>query len=140
MRVVAACVCVDEGSRGSGVGALELRHKKLPSHMIPLECKTCTHRWKEVDVIVASDIIYDNTMAYLHLSRHLAHILSRPASHSSEGAAERKRDRGGERRPTALMMLQVSLFHVTGLSLSLSLTVSLGWSRWVVMCIVSRGL
>ena len=51
-------------------------------------------KWSaSVDLILASDVIYDNTNAYLHLSRHLAAILSRS-----------QEDR---RPPEALFMLQI---------------------------------
>lgn len=46
-----------------------------------------------VDRIIASDVIYDNTNAYLHLSRHLAAILCRPEDQ--------------RQLPVALFMLQV---------------------------------
>ena len=53
------------------------------------------HWSNDVELIVASDIIYDNTIAYLHLSRHLARILSMPTPP------------GCKRERRALMLLQV---------------------------------
>jgi len=65
----------------------------------------------EVDLLVASDIIYDNTTAYLHLSRHLAEILSRH-HRNTQGAASQEQEvstQGGTSHhgPIALMLLQV---------------------------------
>jgi hypothetical protein len=61
----------------------------------------------QVDLIVASDIIYDNTTAYLHLSRHLAQILSRQ-HRNAQGAVSKEQEVGTQDGgPIALMLLQV---------------------------------